>query len=88
MGSLLFALFEQDDQTITKISRDLQPAKSTMTGMIASDRYKNQGFHLRSAGRRTMKFDLTRVDVRLPEACTSQPDGTFSAPHPSRPRHG
>lgn len=35
MGSLLFALFRQDDRTISEIGRELGLARSTMTGMIA-----------------------------------------------------
>jgi len=34
MGSLLFALFRQDDRSMTAVAEDLQIAKSTMTGMV------------------------------------------------------
>ena len=34
LGNLLFALFEQDDQTITAIGDRLELSKSTMTGLI------------------------------------------------------
>jgi DNA-binding MarR family transcriptional regulator len=35
MGSLLFALFREDDRTISEIARELQLARSTMTGIVA-----------------------------------------------------
>jgi DNA-binding MarR family transcriptional regulator len=35
MGSLLFALFREDDRTISEVARELQLARSTMTGMVA-----------------------------------------------------
>lgn len=35
MGSLLFALFREDDRTISEIAQELQLARSTMTGMVA-----------------------------------------------------
>lgn len=35
MGSLLFALFREDDRTISEVARELQVARSTMTGMVA-----------------------------------------------------
>ncbi len=38
MGSLLFALFREDNRNITEIAKELQLAKSTMTGMVASVR--------------------------------------------------
>jgi DNA-binding MarR family transcriptional regulator len=34
MGSLLFALYRDDDRTISEIANELQIAKSTMTGMV------------------------------------------------------
>lgn len=36
MGSLLFALFREDDRTISEVGRELQLARSTMTGMVAA----------------------------------------------------
>ncbi|MBL8830619.1 MAG: MarR family transcriptional regulator [Planctomycetaceae bacterium] len=41
MGSLLFALYREDDRTITEVSQELQVAKSTMTGMVG--RMKDAG---------------------------------------------
>lgn len=35
MGNLLFALFREDDRTISDVARELQLARSTMTGMVA-----------------------------------------------------
>lgn len=35
MGGLLFALFREDDRTISEVGRELQLARSTMTGMVA-----------------------------------------------------
>ena len=35
MGSLLFALFREDDRTISEVARELQLARSTMTDMVA-----------------------------------------------------
>jgi MarR family multiple gene transcriptional regulator MgrA len=35
MGSLLFALFREDGRTISEVARELQLARSTMTGMVA-----------------------------------------------------
>jgi DNA-binding MarR family transcriptional regulator len=35
MGSLLFALFRQDDRTIGQLAEELQLARSTMTGMVS-----------------------------------------------------
>jgi DNA-binding MarR family transcriptional regulator len=35
MGSVLFALYRQDDRTLTELAAELQIAKSTMTGMVA-----------------------------------------------------
>lgn len=47
-GSLLFALFREDDRTITEIADELRLAKSTMTGMVAQ---------LREAGLITTEAD-------------------------------
>lgn len=35
MGSLLFALFREDDRSVSAVAAELQLAKSTMTGMVA-----------------------------------------------------
>jgi DNA-binding MarR family transcriptional regulator len=35
MGSLLFALFREDNRSITDVADELRVAKSTMTGMVA-----------------------------------------------------
>lgn len=34
MGSLLFALYREDGRTISELGKELQVAKSTMTGMV------------------------------------------------------
>lgn len=38
MGSLLFCLFQEDNRTLSELAAELQIAKSTMTGMVASMR--------------------------------------------------
>lgn len=48
MGSLLFALFRQDNRTISEIAKELQLAKSTMTGMVS---------RMRAAGLLTTQSD-------------------------------
>ena len=48
MGSLLFALFREDNRTISEIAKELQLAKSTMTGMVS---------RMRAAGLLTTETD-------------------------------
>ena len=48
MGSLLFALFREDNRNISEIAKELQLAKSTMTGMVS---------RMRAAGLLTTETD-------------------------------
>lgn len=76
MGSLLFALFRQDDRTITELGRELQLAKSTMTGMVA--RAKKTGLvTLQSdkVDRRAVRVRLTALARTLEPRCRRTADG-------------
>lgn len=50
MGSLLFALFREDNRSFSEIADELQLAKSTMTGMVS---------RMRKAGLVTVETDAT-----------------------------
>ena len=75
VGSLLFALFEADNRTIGEIARELQLAKSTMTGLTGK---------LRKAGlatlasdpsdRRTTRIRLTPLARSLEVRCVKLAD--------------
>ncbi len=70
MGSLLFALYREDDRTITEISVELQVAKSTMTGMIG--RMKDAGLVTIVADKhdgRVTRLRLTELARSIEQRC-------------------
>lgn len=70
MGSLLFALFREEDRTITEVARELQLAKSTMTTMVA--RMKRAGLitvRPDPADARASRLRLTPLARSLEKRC-------------------
>jgi DNA-binding MarR family transcriptional regulator len=70
MGSLLLALFREDDRTIGDIGRELGLARSTMTGMVA--RMRKAGLiteHRDAHDGRAVRIRLTPLARSLEERC-------------------
>jgi DNA-binding MarR family transcriptional regulator len=70
MGSLLFALFREDDRTIGQVGRELGLARSTMTGMVA--RMRRAGLlteHRDPGDGRAVRLRLTPLARSLDSRC-------------------
>ena len=83
MGNVLFALFEEDNVTLTEIARRLQVAKSTMTSVAA--RIKKAGLvttHRDPDDGRAVRLRLTPLGRSLEPRCrelAQQIDATICA---------
>lgn len=70
MGSLLFALFREDNRTVTSLAQELHLAKSTMTGMVA--RMREAGLITLSpdaSDGRSFRLQLTQLARSLEARC-------------------
>ncbi len=75
MGNVLFALFEQDDRTISEVGQRLQLSRSTMTGMVAGIEKAGLITTRRDpVDGRAVRLKLTPLARSLEQRCREVPD--------------